>query len=83
MLSRSYLNFKAKNFKAKLGSSGTGTDRLADQPGTITKGSENFNDEVPVVINLFGSKLSFSIMKYSKTENEKTLYLESELSSGN
>ena len=65
MLSRLSLNFKAM-----LCSCGTGTDRLADHSGTITKGSENFDDEVPVVFNLFGSKLSFSIMKSSRAENE-------------
>ena len=31
-----------------------GTGRLADQSGTITKGSESFDDEVPVVFNFFG-----------------------------
>ena len=77
MLSRLSLNFKAK-----LGSSGTGTDRLADQSGMITEGSENFDYEVPVVFNLFGSKLSFSFMKYSRAENEMILQLKSELSSG-
>ena len=46
-------------------SSGMATDRLADQSGTITERSEDFDDEVSVVINLFGSKLSFNIMKYS------------------
>ena len=34
---------------AILYSSRTGTDRLADQSGTITKGSEIFDNEVHVV----------------------------------
>ena len=61
------------NFKAILCSS-----------GTITKGSEKFQDELLVVINLFVNKLSFSIMKYSRalSENEIILYLKCELSNG-